>query len=155
MGKSTPVSELTENVHLLKKVNVLLIMLDKCALSLCVIALEVSIRFSNFLNHLSNHVANGRRNGFFQYRHKSCGDYMNIGPRIDVTSTGHMLDIHKEAKRSTPGNPPEPFDLKSQTLYKQVNPFSYHDNRNTIQLEGEYLGNVSKYTVFMIDFLSH
>lgn len=69
-----------------------------------------------------------------------------MGSRLDVTSTGHMLDTQRDGRRSIPANPPQPFDTKSQTEYKQISPFPFsdHDNRNSIQLKGEYLGDVSK-----------
>ena len=54
-----------------------------------------------------------------------------------------MLDTHRESKKSIPLPPTQTFDQKSQVQYDQINPFSYHDNRNIIQLKGEYLGTVS------------
>ena len=76
-----------------------------------------------------------------QYKHNNCGDSLNIGSRLDVTSTGHMLDTQRETRKSQPAQPPRTFHAKEQPVYYQ-NPFSDHDNRNSIQLKGEYLGNV-------------
>lgn len=68
---------------------------------------------------------------------------MKVGSRMDVTSTGHMLDHTKEARKSIPSAPPHSFAKKSLDIYESSNPFSTHDNRNNIQLTGEYFGNVS------------
>ena len=84
-----------------------------------------------------------------QYKHNNCGDYLNIGSRLDVTSTGHMLDTQRETRKSQPAQPPHTFHAKEQPVYYQ-NPFSDHDNRNSIQLKGEYLGNVCIFHQYLI-----
>ncbi|XP_067927838.1 testis-expressed protein 36-like [Watersipora subatra] len=75
------------------------------------------------------------------YCHNTCKDYLNVGSRLSSTSTGSMLDTKKESKRLQPDSSSHTFDYKSKTLYDQENPFSYHDNKNDIQLTGEYFGN--------------
>lgn len=72
------------------------------------------------------------------YKHTNCTEYLNIGNRKEVTSTGAMLNTVQKRRQSSP---PQLFHQKSLSLYHQQNPFSYHDNRNNIQLTGEYLGS--------------
>lgn len=78
-----------------------------------------------------------------QYKHKNCAEYLSVGSRSSVTSTGFMLD--REPRLSKPMTPPPIHQQRSQTIYSHTNPFSDHDNRNDIQLKGEYMGNVSMF----------
>lgn len=78
-----------------------------------------------------------------QYQHSNCKDYLKVSNREHGTSTGTMLNLNKEGRTAIPTTPTATFSANSRLTYDSENPFSYHDNRNRIQLTGEYLGDVS------------
>jgi len=58
----------------------------------------------------------------------------------DRTSTKDMLEAPFSAQ-GRPRPPPVPFHTREEAIYKDVNPFTQHDNRHYFQEHGVYLGN--------------
>jgi len=58
----------------------------------------------------------------------------------DRTSTKDMLEAPFSAQ-GRPRPPPVPFNTREEVIYKDLNPFTQHDNRHYFQEHGVYLGN--------------
>lgn len=85
----------------------------------------------------TTHNPSYSKDGFW-FQHKNCHDYMATPMRQVGTSTGSMLD---SINLSLQPKPPTEYVRKDRNCFSADNPFSNHDNRNTIQLNGEYLGD--------------
>ncbi|XP_076460820.1 uncharacterized protein LOC143293617 isoform X2 [Babylonia areolata] len=85
------------------------------------------------------------------FSHRGADHTGNGTTRAELTSTGRMLSAPFATTTSSPSSststvlrpqpPPTPFKNRAQTTYLTTNPFSSHDNRNTIQDRGEYFGD--------------
>ncbi|KAL8570232.1 hypothetical protein ACOMHN_029932 [Nucella lapillus] len=78
------------------------------------------------------------------FSHRGADHSGNGTSRAELTSTGRMLSAPFATSSNylpRPQPPPTPFKDKAQTTYLTTNPFSNHDNRNTIQDRGEYFGD--------------
>lgn len=77
------------------------------------------------------------------FRHRGADNSDVPMERREITSTGRMLSapFTETTASARPQPPPECFNYRAQIKYDFSNPFSNHDNRNTIQERGEYFGD--------------